>query len=226
MPQSPYLPATDAAFDAWLTNFSTLITAAPTDYGLVSGDATTIAAQRTAYHTAFLAATTPATRTPVTIADKDAARTTAEAVIRPFAVQISRNPAVSNMDKTAVGVNLPNSARTPIPAPTTQPALILVSAVHNAQLLSYKDTATPTTKAKPFGATGLELRQAIAVAPTTDPDAAPLLAIVTKSPVNIGTSSADVGKIATYFARWITRGGPGGMSQSGPWSAPLSVAIV
>ncbi len=226
MPQAPYLPATDSAFDAWLTNFSALITAAPTTYGLIAGDATAIAAQQTAWNAAFLAATTPATRTPVTIADKDAARITAEATVRPYATTISRNPSVTNMDKIAVGVNLPNNARTPVPPPTTQPALTLVSAIHNVHTLAYRDTSTPTSKAKPFGAIGIDVRQAIGTTPATDPNACAPLTQATKSPITLGTDSADVGKLATYFGRWITRSGPGGQAQFGPWSASLVVAIV
>jgi hypothetical protein len=224
--QAPYLPAADAAFDAWSANFSDLITLAPTTYGLITGDATAIAAVVDPWHTAYLAATNPGTRTSVTIAAKDAARTAAEPVLRSYATTISRNPSVTNEDKTAVGVNLPNTARTPVPPPTTQPVLVLVSAVHNQQVLRYYDTSTPTTKAKPQGAIGIELRQSIATTPGTDPDTAPTWGIATKSPVIIGTSSGDVGKIATYWARWTTRSGPGGVSQAGPWSAPVSIAIV
>jgi hypothetical protein len=226
MPQAPYLPAQDAAFDAWFDNFSALITAAPTDYGLVSGDATAIAASFTSWHAAYLLATNPTTRTSPAIAAKDAERTSAEQVIRPYATQISRNPAVSNLDKTAVGVNLPNTARTPVPPPSTQPALSLVAAIHNLQTLAYRDTATPTTKAKPAGAIGMELWRTIATGPVVDPSAAALIGIVTKSPTNVGTLSGDAGKTATYFARWTTRSGPAGVAQVGPWSAPLAVVIV
>lgn len=224
--QAPYLPAADAAFDAWFANFSALITANPTDFGLVSGDATTIAASFTSWHAAYLLATNPSTRTSPAIAAKDAERFSAEAVIRPYATQISRNPAVLNADKTAVGVNLPNTSRTPVPPPTTQPTLSLVSAIHNLQTLAYRDSATPTTKAKPPGAIGMELWRTIATTPATDPSAAELVGIVTKSPANIGTSSGDAGKFATYFGRWTTRSGPGGVAQVGPWSAPLAVVIV
>lgn len=223
--QTPYLPAPDAAFDAWSANFADLITAAPATYGLVAGDATAINAVVTPWHTAYLAATNPVTRTSVTIAAKDAARTAAEAVLRPYAIAISRDPSVDNADKTAVGVNLPNAGRTPVPPPTTQPALSLVGVQHNLQTLAYRDTSTPTSKAKPPGAIGIELRQTIATTPATNPEAAAPFGTFTKSPMNIGTSNGDIGKLATYWGRWTTRSGPGGVTQVGPWSAPLSVAI-
>jgi|SRR5579862_9695979 len=226
MAQAPYIPAPDADFDNWFNNFSTLITASPTTYGLVSGDATTIAASFTAWHTKYVAATDPTTRTSPTVAAKTAQRALSEQLVRPYAISISQNPAVTNLAKTAVGVNLPNTARTPVPPPTTAPALSLASAIHNQQVLNYYDTSTPTTKSKPAGVIALELWQYIGVAPGTDVSLANLYGSLTKSPATIGTSSGDVGKIATYWGRWSTRSGPGGQNQTGPWSAPLSVAIV
>lgn len=224
--QPAYIPAPDADFQAWFLNFSTLLTTAPATYGLVSGDATAVAAKYTAWSTAYVLATNPSTRTSVTIATKDAARSSAEPLLRIYAVQISRNPAVTNGNKTAIGVNLPNASRTPVPPPTTQPALSLVTAIHNLQVLAYRDTSTPTVKAKPFGAIGLDLRQTIATAPGTDPNIANPLGVMTKSPLTVGTVTGDVGKLATYWGRWTTRSGPGGAAQFGPWGAPLTVAIV
>lgn len=224
--QPPYLPAQDAAFDTWFNNFSTLLTGSPTNFGLVAGDATTVATSFTAWNSAYVAATTPATRTAVTIAAKDAQRTLSEAVLRPYAVDISRNPAVTNADKTAIGVSLPNSSRTPIPPPLTVPALTLVGAIHFLHTLAYRDTSTPTTKAKPPGAIGVEMWRVVSTLPSTDVSLANQIGVFTKSPNNIGYTTPDVGKTATYWARWVTRSGPGGQVQVGPFSAPLSVGII
>lgn len=224
--QSPYLPDPDSLFDSWFTNFSALITATPADFGLVSGDATTIAASRTLWHTAYLAAINPATRTSPAIAAKDAQRILSTALIRPYAVGISRNPAVTNDNKVAVGVNLPNTARTPVPPPSTVPTLSLVQAIHFLQTLAYRDTSTPTSKAKPEGAIGLDLWRVIGTAPATDPTTGTPFGTITKSPTMIGYTSPDVGKTATYWGRWVTRSGPSGQAQYGPWSAPLAVVII
>ena len=224
--QTPYLPSKDADFDTWLTNFSTLLTAAPPTYGLVAGDAVIVAGVTTPWSAAYAAAINPGTRTSVTIADKDAARNTATATVRPYAVGISLNSGVTNADKTAIGVNLPNTGRTPIPPPTTVPALTLVGAIHFQQTIAYRDTATPTTKAKPAGATGCEIRATIQVGPAINPEVALPLTVATKSPVVNSFTAPDVAKTCTYWARWVTRSGPGGQQQSGDWSAPLSVVII
>jgi len=226
MNQAPYIPAKDADFDNWLQNFSTLLTAEPTDYGLVSGDAVIVAAQYSAWHAAYLLATNPATRTSATVAAKDGARVTATSTVRPYATQISRNMGVSDELKIGIGVNLPNNVPVPIPPVTSAPSLILVSATPQAHNLQYRDSLTPTAKAKPFGAVALELWRSVGVSAATDPSQCSLYAQWTKTPNIVSFDVGDVGKKATYFSRWTTRSGPGGTAQPGPWSAPLVVTVI
>lgn len=216
----PYLPPRDADFDAWLDNFSDLITAAPTTYGLVSGDAVIIAAQNTAWHAAYVLAINPSTRTPVTVAAKDVARVNATVIVRPYAQRIAVNPAVDNSDKVAVGVNPRGTVPTPIPAPTTWPALVWLGASPGLVQIAYKDSALGATKKKPFGAIGMELWVGYG---TTSPP--PLVdtvfaGIVTKSPLGINTTG-NAGKAMSIYARFSTRSGPAGSAQVGPWSPVL-----
>ena len=58
-----FLPAKDAELLSWKTDFSAAITATPTDYGLVAGQATAFAALLSAYSAALAIATNPMTRT-------------------------------------------------------------------------------------------------------------------------------------------------------------------
>src|SRR4051812_37047778 len=62
MPGS-WIPESDGPLDVFVTNFSVLITAAPTSYGVVSADATAIASAVASWHAAFLLAVNPTTRT-------------------------------------------------------------------------------------------------------------------------------------------------------------------
>lgn len=224
--QPPYIPAKDADFENWLNNFSTLLTAAPTTYGLTAPDAVTVAASYSAWNAAYILATNPATRTSSTIAQKDVERASATAVVRPFAIAIKLNTSVSDLDKTNIGVNLIVTTRTPIPPIITNPAMILVAATPGQHQLQFRDSATPTSKKKPFGAIGLEVWRAVGVAPAVSPDAAEFYQTWTKSPNTSTFDPADVGKYATYFARWTTRSGPGGTAMPSPWSAPLVAVVI
>lgn len=224
--QPDYIPAQDVLAGDWASNFSTLVTAAPATYGLIAGDAVIIAAAVLAYTNALALATDPGTRTPATIAAKDSTRAAMEATCRPYAVGISRNLGVTNEDKIAVGVNLPTITRTPIPAPLTAPALSLASASVGIHQLAYRDATTPTSKAKPFGAIGVELRRVAALVPAVDPDQAVFVDVLTKSPQNVVVPPGDAGKLVTYFARFRTRSGPAGVAQTGPWSAALTIGAI
>lgn len=226
MPAPSYIPARDADFESWLLNFTTLLTATPVTYGLTAPDAVACAAQYTAWNPAFLAATDPVTRTTVTVAAKDAARVTAEAVVRPFAQDISRNASVDPGDKVAIGVNLPNFAPVPIPPPLTFPQLSFRSAEPLVHILQWQDSGLGTGKQKPFGAIACELYRSVGTVPATDPEQATYLASFTKSPLRSTFIAGQVGKVCTYFARWVTRSGPGGVAQTGPWSAPLTVSVI
>lgn len=218
----PYIPASDADFDAWIVNFSTLLTADPTAYGEDAASALVVQTAADTWTAAYLAATDPGTRTTPTIAAKDAARVDADAAARPVAQRINANTSVTNMQREDLGITVRKTTRTPVPAPITAPALTLRSAIPNQHELSIRDETTPTTKAKPFGVVGVELHRAIGVAPAVDPAATSFLNVTTKTPTWQQTDPGDAGSTVTYFARWITRSGPGGEAQRGPWSAPLS----
>lgn len=224
--QSPYIPSPDAVFATWLENLASLIAATPTDYGLVAGDATIISAVNTDFQAKYLLAINPATRTPPSIAAKDSSRAAATATVRPYCIQVSLNMGVSDELKVGLGVNLPNTARTPIPAPTTQPVLVHVQSNPGVAQLRFYDITTPTVKAKPFGADGIEIRQIIGTAPAVTPDLATYVAKWTKTPNAINFLAGDVGKIATLWGRWVTKSGPAGVAQFGPWSTGLSFGVV
>jgi hypothetical protein len=218
---TPYLPNKDQDFNAWLNNFSALITANPATYGLVPGDAVIIAAQQTAFSAALTLATDPGTRTAPTVAAKDAARVIAEATVRPYATAISRNPAVDPGDKSDVGVTIPDPSRTPIPAPTSAPVLSTRSATIGSTVVDYRDSVDPTPRAKPFGVIGCQLFAAFGTVPAISPESLSFAGQFTKSPMTISTAGQS-GKVISMAARWITRAGPGGAAQIGPFGAIVS----
>lgn len=221
----PYIPNKDADFANWLLNFSTLLTAAPATYGLTAPDAVAVAAEQTAFAAAYSAAIDPSTRTPVTVAAKDSAKASALAVVRPFAVNISLNPGVLDADKTAIGVTVRSLVPTPIPAPVDAPVLAIGAWTPGVLKGGYSVDGV-VGKSKPFGVIGVELWASVGVAHVGDPAACTFRGTVTKSPFRLSFQPADVGKAVTLFARFVTRSGPAGVAQVGPWSAPLNTYAV
>jgi hypothetical protein len=223
---APYIPNKDSLFDNWINNFADLITASPATYGLTGGDAATIQAQADAWSAAYALAINPATRTKPTVADKDAARAAALSIIRPYAIQIRNNAGVSNMDKADLGLTIPDLTPTPVPPPVTSPTLSLVSAISLQHQLNFRDSAFPLLKRKPVGSTSMQLWRAIGTVAATDPSQAGFYNSITKTPFVSQFDAGDRGKHCTYFARWATRSGAGGIAYYGPWSDLLDVIIL
>ena len=198
--------------------------AAPATYGLTAPDAVVVAALVATWAAAWPLSQNPATRTPVTVAAKDAARAAAEAGIRPFAVTISRNPAVTNGDKLAIGVTVRSTVPTPIPAPIVAPELGVDNLIPGQGTFTFKEVGA-VGKSKPFGSIGVQLTAAIGVAHTADPNDGTIGQTVTKSPFTLAFAPGDAGQKLSLFGRFVTRSGPGGVAQVGPWSAPLQTIV-
>lgn len=217
---APYIPPSDAAFLAWSVNFSTLITASPATYGLVTADAVTIQAANDAYAAAQAVVDSPATKTVTTVAAKNAAKNSATGIYRTYASQIRINPGVSNSDKLALGLNLPNNSPSPIPAPTSSPIIAVIGSTPGQHTMRFADSNTPDKRSKPQGVTAMQVFRTIGVSVATDPDAALLYGTFTKQPFAINYDSGDAGKVSTLWARWVTRTG-----LIGPWSSSVSAIV-
>jgi hypothetical protein len=226
---APYIPPTSSGLDSWAANFSTLISAAPATYGLTAADATTIASAVSLYHAAYLLGgttaggkvpVTPGARTPVTVADMRSQQGALVPLLRTYSSQIRLNPGVTNASKLALGLTLPNTTPSPIPAPTSYPLLSLLVATPLTHQFSYKDSLSPVGKAKAPGAIQVQLVGVAAATAPPGPDALGPLPAQTKSPFQIVWPSGAKGMTAYYFARWATRKG-----LVGPWS-PVTSAIV
>ena len=215
-----YLPSKDADLDTWLNNFKTLIAASPTTYGVVAGDATAITNAYTNWHTAYLAAANPSTRTKVTVGTKNDQKVIVLGVVRGYAATIRANAAVSNGLKEGLGLHVRDTQPTPVPPPTTYPTLIITEPMRSKQDLDAHDSTTPNKRGKPPGTAGLLLFRAIGTIPATEPTQAQFLSFVTRAAYQSTFGPADNGKTATYFARWTNSKG-----EVGPWGPAVSMPI-
>jgi hypothetical protein len=215
-----YIPQRDPDIDAWATNFDTVITANPTDYGLIAGQATAFNVLRTAFTAALLSATNPNTRTSVTIAAKDTARNVMVASARQLAQIARAYPAITDELLADAGLTVPDVVPSPIPAPTSQPVLALQSATPLQLTLRYKDSILSNPRARPQGVTGLLVWAKIGTGAPASVDDCKFLGMFGRSPVVVTFDSADGAKPAGFIARWVTMRG-----LQGPDSAVVSVTI-
>lgn len=217
---SGYLPQRDAELDTWALNFSTLITAAPATYGLSAPDGVAIATAYNTFHTAYLAATNPSTRTQAAVETKNLQKANLLNVVRGYAATIRANRAVTNANKMNLGLHVRDTTPTPVPPPATRPVLAIGRMTQGSMEVRATDEATPNRRARPNGAAGLLLYRAVGTTAVNDPSEATFLTFVGKPEALSTFAPADNGKVATYFARWTNSKG-----EVGPWSQSVSSSI-
>jgi len=215
-----WIPTNDDALDPFVNNFQTLIAATPTNYGLVAADATAITAAYTSWHTAYLAATNPTTRTKATVATKNTQKANVLTVVRRYATTIRANLGVSDALKVGLGLHIRDTQPTPVPPPSTKPELSITKTDTGYQNVSARDEGSGAPRARPVGSVGMLLYRAVGDAPASLPAEATFLTFIGRPDVQSTFTTADRGKIATYFARWTNARG-----EVGPWSNPVSAAI-
>lgn len=215
-----YIPQADGAFRDWLANFSSLISADPNRYGVTTADATVIANHNTTYEAAYVPVQSAETRTPALVQQKDAVKASAIASCRVYAMLIKNNNGVTNQDKSALGIHINDTTRTPIPAPDTAPLLMITAAFSGGHQIRYADENTPASRKKPAGAIQIQINRTVDTGANPDVSQSAMVGLYTKQPVEIDQDPVDAGKTATYFARWVTRTG-----LFGPWSLPVAMTI-
>ncbi len=113
-----FFPGTDAKLLAWSLNFSTLITAGPTTYGLTTAQASTYRNLHNAYATA-LAACDPSMRTKSAVATKNTARNNLKANARLLANLVNGTASEGQRGQghqrsAADGIRAPQRSRQPL----------------------------------------------------------------------------------------------------------------
>lgn len=217
---SDYIPRPDGDFNAWQANFVTYANANLAALGLVAGDMTPVTTAQTAWNTGFTAHVSAQAAAEGARQTKDAARTGYEAAIRPLVRRLQASPAVSDAEKAALGITVPDSERTPVGPPTTRPVVTVDCGQRLRHTIGFTDEATPTRKAKPPGVIGAELWVKIGPGAPADPSELTFLAVDTRTPYVAEFDGADGGKLAHYMLRWVNTTG-----EHGPWSETASATI-
>lgn len=212
-------PRTDSGLLAWSQNFLNLITATPTAYNLVAGDATAYLAVHTAYSTA-LANCDPGLRSAQNVITKNAARTTLKNSATLLANKVYSGASVTDAQKTALGIP-PRRAATPIPPPSTAPVIEVLSVSGWTVKLKLKAVGGTPRRGKPAGVSGASVFTYVGATP---PDDIPSW----KFEGNTGRSNITVEFPSTLAAGtkvWMTAFWFNGRKQSGPACAPVATYV-
>ncbi|MCG3138198.1 MAG: hypothetical protein HJJLKODD_02059 [Phycisphaerae bacterium] len=215
-----YMPRSDGEFNGWQANFVSYATAHLAELGLAAGDLTPITTAQTAWtgsYTAHLAAQAAAQAARTT---KDGNRTALETLIRALVRRLQASPQVSDGERAALGITVPDREPTPVGAPTTRPLASVDAAQRLRHVIDFSDEASPTSKAKPAGVIGAEIWVKVGGTPPVDPGELTFLAVDTRTPYTANYSGSDGGQPAHYMLRWVNSRG-----ETGPWSETITATI-
>lgn len=204
-----WIPAEEGAFDNLAEQFTNAIATAPTAYGLVAADGTALSEALYAYTTAENEEHKALAFWKARLADKEATRAALTALMREDGGRIQANSKVTDANRELAGLPIHKTTRTPVPPPTTVPVLMINASRRLEHVIAWRDVSTPTTKARPKGAAGLELFIKIGTAPAGLEDCRSL-GVITRSPNLEEFETADGGKVAYYIGRWVSTTGAHG----------------
>ena len=126
---------------------------------------------------------------------------------------------VSDAEKANLGITVAQSS-SPIGPPTTAPIVSIECGNRLQQVLRFVDSATPTRKAKPAGAMGVEIWNKVGITPPAGESDLRFVAVDTNAPYVLNFPSEDGGKINYVWMRWVSPTG-----ERGPWSEQAQATI-
>ncbi len=215
-----FIPSGDAQLNSFSTNLISVVNASLADYGLVAADTVPITAALGTWTTAFGAVGPAEAVFRATITAKDTAREALIALLRALVKTIQSKPSVTNESKTAIGITVTDTTKTPVAVPTTAPVGLIEQANRLEHSINFADVTTPTSKAKPTGVRGCQIWVKIGTTPPASASELQFLATDTRTPYVAQFDIADAGKTAYYWLRWENTKG-----ETGPWSAVAAATI-
>jgi hypothetical protein len=181
-----------------------------------------LAEQYGAWHAAYEITLMPCTRPQ--IAEKNRLRKVLEKEVRNFInIYLRYHPAVTEEDKRNMGLNIPDTTRTPVEVPDEGPVFLIVQLGPRTLGINYQ-YGQGRKGSKPPGVKGARIYYGVFDRPPGDPDNIfPASIWATRCPHAITFRETDRGKRAYFALRWeAERGGEKG--QSG-WSEIASEII-
>ncbi len=217
-----YLPATDGGLNDWASNFQqkTSAVADPTTIGLTAGEVSAYSSVFEVYTFAYAAAIDPATRGEATILAKNEAKKTLVALSRQLAMAVTNHAGITNSQRQAFGLTVRSDGRTPVPPPSTSPALDIESVQGWTVNIRLHNTEV-SGRSKPLGVTGAFVYTYVGETAPTD---------ITAWHME-GTTSRTISKVVFPGSLepgtkvWITAAWVNPTLQTGPACTPRSTQI-
>ena len=215
------IPGADGEFFDFQSNLLDWLATNSASVGLTSADLAPADAKRLNYESARSALVPAQAAAQSARALRDTTRADLVAELRSLIRRIQASPLTSDADREAMHLNVPSTAQT-ASLDDSKPVAELEKVdglVHHVRLTN----SETGKKARPHGATGIEVRMKVLAhdepVPAT-PEALPMIGVSTASKWEQPFTDADACKRAAWGFRYI-----GSNGQKGPWSTVVSGTI-
>jgi hypothetical protein len=209
MSYKDFVPSKNGDLLTWALGYSSHITATPTDYGLVAGDATTLAGLVTTFQTSLAASTNGATRGKATVLATKTARKNLVAFIRRTARIVQACLTVTDEMRQDLGITIPKE-RAPIPPPAFVPSIDIKSVSgRNVTVRVHQDGALK--RGLPDGVKSILLYSFVGETPPSDPAGWTFQGITTRGTVIVAfDASVPAGSRVWFTASYANERGQTG----------------
>ncbi|MDR1964972.1 MAG: hypothetical protein LBQ50_14470 [Planctomycetaceae bacterium] len=218
MTKHDYLPRSDQGLLVWAKN---LVLYAMEHYDAMKipeESVVLLQQQYSAYSNTLTKAEFP-NRGKLDVLEKNEARDVLKSSLRKFVQGFLYNPAVTDVDREAMGVPSHDRNPTSRPAPDTHPVITTESKNHYELILHIRDSGRSRRK-KPENAIGAVVYFKTSDEPITDPNQLTSSVLVTRASHILEFPPSERGKTVYMAARWENAKG-----EKGPWSEIISEII-
>lgn len=221
MARRDFIPEGADEFNVWLKNFVAKLDANKDKFTLAAGSSTALGQQQADYEQALAAEETARIDFEAKREARRALRRQAETEARAAVRAVQADKTVTDALRAELQIPLRDAPSAPAPPLTSRPVVTIDFSQRLRHTLEYRDSDTPTSRARPAGATGCEFQVYLGTSAPTGTSQFKYLDTDASSPLLVEYTDADAGKTAYYMGRWVntTRG------EKGPWSETVSAVI-
>jgi hypothetical protein len=212
MQKADYIPGSYPGLEGWLTNLATVTRTNQTRFEIPPAKVDALEAVADDYSTANAAAESPAANKIDRQLRKETA-VTAKRAARGFVnLHLRYNPNVTNEDRIALGLKVPDTTPTQKTVTGSHPLITADTSTLLHVKLHIRDSAMQKSHAKPPGVHGCEIVWAILDAPPTDTEDLIHSAFTTKAMHDFEFLEKQRGQHLFFRGRWENNRG-----EKGPW---------
>jgi hypothetical protein len=217
-----FIPRQEVAFLTWASNFLEYLFPSLEQFDFPEEVYQELKALYEDFDRKFTIAFNPGTRTSVSVYEKNYARKILEKNMRQqIKEHLTYNQAVSDVDRTTLGLPIHKTSRTPAPVAETHPGFEVDTSCIRRLIIHFHDQGFPRSKAKPPGVHGATIRWAIRDEPPVNISDLMHVAFATRTPCILDfETDCERGKTVYLCLCWENIRG-----KQGPWSA-IKKAII